>query len=186
LKKRGGKRLERSGEQHAACKEVFEGRGQVARALDFLSTTLPAKRCTRVIIAARVQMNQINSSRARVCPWRLYAAVDRRDYVVTLDFSVTPQNRHVSFDDWVRNLHTKPPIPLAHARSSSHLRPLHHTAQLARTSPGRHLEPFDALGVKNDKPARRRDVTKRSVRGAAQAYLTSLISTKRETNATWS
>ena len=47
LKKRGGKRLERSlslqsGEQHAACKEVFEGRSQVARALDFLATTFPA------------------------------------------------------------------------------------------------------------------------------------------------
>jgi hypothetical protein len=56
LKNCGGKRLERSlllqsGEQHAACKAVFEGRGQVARALGFLATTFPAKRCTRVIDA---------------------------------------------------------------------------------------------------------------------------------------
>jgi hypothetical protein len=58
-------------------------------------------------------MKYINSSRARVCPCRLCAAVDRRDYVVALELSGTPQNRHVSFDAWVRNLHAELPVPLA-------------------------------------------------------------------------
>ncbi len=56
LKKCGGKRLERSvllqlSEQHVACKAVFEGRGQVARTLDFHTSTFTASRCTRVIAA---------------------------------------------------------------------------------------------------------------------------------------
>jgi hypothetical protein len=129
----------------------------------------------------------IDGISVRVCPWRLFAAVDRRDYFVALDFSVAPEDRHVSFDAWVQNLDAEPPIPHAHARSSSHLRPGHSIAQLASTSPvGCHLVPLEALGVKNDEPARRRDVNRRSMRGAAQAHLTSLISTKREMHATWS
>ena len=63
LKKCGGKRLERSvllqsGEQHAACKAVFERGGEVARALDFLAATFPASRCTSVIAARSLTLLQ--------------------------------------------------------------------------------------------------------------------------------
>ena len=63
LKECGGKRLERSvllqlNEQHVACKAVFEGRGQVARALDFLTSTFTASRCTRVIAARALTVLQ--------------------------------------------------------------------------------------------------------------------------------
>ena len=63
LKECGGKRLERSvllqlSEHHVACKAVFEGRGQVARALDFLTSTFTASRCTRVIAARALTVLQ--------------------------------------------------------------------------------------------------------------------------------
>ena len=70
LKECGGKRLERSvllqlSEHHVACKAVFEGRCQVARALHFLTSTFPASRCTRVIAARALTVLQ----RRRIWRW---------------------------------------------------------------------------------------------------------------------
>ena len=58
-------------------------------------------------------------------PLPLLAAVDGGHDFIALHFSCAPQNRHVGLHSRMQNLNAEQPIPLAHARSPSHVRPRH-------------------------------------------------------------